>query len=141
MAHSQVSPGFLQQGHNGLNPNQILLQHSHNGLTENLITTLQQQVIKNNNDAEDDGQFAHNGNTVAQEAEEGAADIPNTQEQDDEALSMSVELAAVNQAILSLTGTQPINITKPEETANKQVIIKQELPTTMVVQQEELQET
>ena len=96
-----------------------------------------QDVNKNNNnDTGENGQCRHNGN-MAEDHDNG--EVCGRHEQDDEALSMSVELAAVNQAILSLTGTQPININKPDSVP-QQMIVKQELPTT-VVKQERAQET
>ena len=45
---------------------------------------------------------------TAAEEEAAASEPPHPQAPDERALSLSVELAAVNQAILSLTGQQPI---------------------------------
>ena len=160
-----ISPNQLLAHHDQVSPNQLLLQHSHDTLTQDIINLQQQVINRNNNDSEENGKYEHNGSGPLAEMEERrgepekTVELADVSQQDDESLSMSVELAAVNQAILSLTGTQPINIskpdenilsiirtepvsiTKPDDTANKQMIVKQELPTTMVAREQPMQET
>lgn len=68
----------------------------------------------------DDASTTADGDVEANSADSSglidSQELPtNFDHQDDQSLSLSVEIAAVNQAILSLTGQQPINI-KPERT-------------------------
>ncbi len=95
----------------------VAQENTENQPMEMITTTMTTQDVKPAlaNVAVENGNAASGSTNGTETPSNGGGDLLSLEQEDEEALSMSVELAAVNQAILSLTGTQPINIKAAEK--------------------------